>query len=145
MQNLTGIWEGEYSLLDDTLEKPEMEYHSFKLELKDVDCELSGRCFDLTLEDEPSTVNGFHDETGLISFIKKYRRLIFTDDIGNYFGDDTIDHPDINYYGRYNKKEDVFEGHWEIHESEEHIGLQEEFVDRYFNGQWFMRLIKKHL
>ncbi len=88
MENLTGTWEGEYSINIGTDENPKVEFHAFRLKLIDKNGELSGTAHDLTLSDEPSTISGFRDND-IVSFIKKYNRLVFAED-GEYYGDDTI-------------------------------------------------------
>ena len=137
MDNLTGTWEGEYSVNIGTDEEPNIEYHSFILQLTDLNGEFSGNSQDLTLSNEPSKISGFR-ENDLISFIKKYNRLVFTEQ-GDYFGDDSEEHPDIHYLGTFNKEENCYQGSWEIHEEEEQVGLQEEFNDKHFTGNWSMR------
>ncbi len=138
MKNLTGTWEGEYSVNIGSNENPVVEHQAMRLELTDNHGELSGTGRDLTLDNEPSTISGFH-ENDQLSFIKKYNRLVFTEE-GAYFGDDTEEHPDIHYSGTFNEQEHCFMGTWEIHESEERQGLQTVFEDQFSTGNWYMRL-----
>lgn len=137
MNNLTGTWEGEYSINVGTDEEPQIEYHGFRIELADQNGKLSGTSKDLTLSDEPSKISGFRDNK-IISFIKKYDRQIFLDE-GSHFADGNEEHSDIHYSGVFNQSENCFEGTWEIHEDEEQEGLQESFEERYFTGNWYMR------
>ncbi|WOK09109.1 hypothetical protein RT717_10730 [Imperialibacter roseus] len=138
MANLTGKWEGEYSVNIGSDEQPEVEYHAFTLEMLDIDGELTGTAQDLTLSDEPSNISGFHDD-GFISFIKKYNRLVFVES-DEYFGDNSIEHPDIHYSGTFDENENSFQGTWEIHEDQERDGLQDSFDDMYNVGNWWMKL-----
>jgi len=137
MKNLTGTWEGEYSINIGTDEDPTIEHHTFRLELNDQDGELNGTAKDLTLSNESSKIKGFHED-GYVSFIKKYDRLVFSEE-GEYFGDDTAEHPDIHYSGTFKEDENCYQGNWEIKEEEEQIGLQESFEVKYFIGSWYMR------
>lgn len=137
MENLTGTWEGEYSINIGEDENPNIEYHSFRLEINDNNGDIDGTVEDLTLSNESSRISGFHMKKN-ISFIKKYNRLILAKN-GKYFGDDSSEHPDIHYSGNYNEKEQAFEGTWEIHENEERDGLQEAFFDSHFVGKWYMK------
>ncbi|MEQ9425700.1 MAG: hypothetical protein RJQ09_14850 [Cyclobacteriaceae bacterium] len=140
MENLTGTWEGEYSINIGTDEEPNVEFHAFQLKLIDKSGELTGTAHDLTLSEEPSTISGFRDND-IVSFIKKYTRLVFAED-GEYYGDETEQHPDIHYSGTFNIQENCYQGTWEIHENEEREGLQDEFEDQYFSGNWYMRRTK---
>ncbi len=141
MENLTGTWEGEYTVDIGTEDQPKVGHHSFRLELQDAEGDLTGSCEDLTLEDEPSTISGFQDDK-IISFIKKYQRLIFTDNSDEYYGDSSEQHPDIHYSGTFNESEDCLEGTWEIQTSEEPIGLQTELTSEIQFGSWYARRVQ---
>jgi|GEM_PF-3340651 len=137
MQNLTGIWKGEYSINIGTDECTNIEYHTCRLDLLDRNGELTGIAQDTTLSDEASKITGFCED-GVVSFIKKYDRLVFFED-GEYFGDETEGHPDIHYLGTFNQNENCYQGTWEILEEEKREGLQEKYKDKYFTGNWYMR------
>ncbi|MFT7037012.1 MAG: hypothetical protein ACJA2S_005554 [Cyclobacteriaceae bacterium] len=141
MENLSGNWEGEYSVDIGTEEQPKVEYHTFRLELQDKEGELTGNCQDLTLDNEPSTINGFQDDN-IISFIKKYQRLIYADDSAEYYGDSSEQHPDIHYSGSFNESENCLEGTWEIQVSEEQIGMQTELTTEIEFGRWYVRRVQ---
>lgn len=141
MENLTGIWEGEYSVNIGTDGDINIEYHTFRIDLLDKKGKLSGIAQDITLSNEASGITGFC-ENGIISFIKKYNRLVFFED-GEYFIDEMEEHPDIHYFGTFNQNERCYQGTWEIHEEEEREGLQEEYKDKYFTGKWYMRKVNE--
>ncbi|QDH78628.1 hypothetical protein FKX85_06105 [Echinicola soli] len=136
MINLTGTWEGEYSINEGTEAAPEIHYFTFRMELYDDNGQLGGKAYDLALSDEPSVISGFVEGNN-ISFIKKYQRLVFEDN-GVCFGDDSKEHPDIHYHGEYNLKDNCYQGTWEMLEEEERVGNQEAYDEHYFSGNWLM-------
>lgn len=139
MNNLTGIWEGEYSVNIGTEEDPRIEYHTFRLELSENDDQITGTGKDLTLSNEPSTISGFRDGE-IISFIKKYKRLVFVE-LDDYFTDDASEHPDIHYLGTYNIDEHCYQGTWEMKSDVERDSLQDTYIERLDVGNWYMRKI----
>ncbi|MDN4165648.1 hypothetical protein QWY31_09050 [Cytophagales bacterium LB-30] len=139
MEHLTGIWEGEYTVNIGSDETPTIEYHSFRLSLIEKDGEFTGTSEDITLSNEPATIAGFRD-ADFISFIKKYNRLILTENM-EYFVDDSAQHPDIHYLGTYNQEESCYEGTWEMQESEEQVSLQNAYKISHFTGSWYMRKV----
>ena len=123
MKNISGIWEGEFSLNHGTENEPDIEYNLFRLELEETDDVITGKGEVLTLDNEPFEVNGFVDE-GFINFILKYRHLIYQDEERNYFRDESSQHPDVSYSGNYDDKEEAYVGIWELTVKEEPEGLQ---------------------
>ena len=87
---------------------------------------------------EPFVINGFY-ESGIISFIKIYDRLVFQDEEGAVFGDSEFGSVEIHYYGNFNEEENLFQGIWEMHMSEEKKGLQESYTDEFERGEWDLR------
>lgn len=136
--NLSGKWFGEYSQLSGTVDPAPITYDSFEIHIIDKDGEIIGKGKDSTLESEPFSIQGFH-ENGMISFIKKYEHFIFQDEKGEVFGDDGYDSVEIHYQGRFNDKENLFQGTWEIHMGEEKQSLQESYTDKFERGEWYLR------
>ncbi|MEN9337242.1 MAG: hypothetical protein RLZZ500_2229 [Bacteroidota bacterium] len=65
------------------------------------------------LFDEPIRVTGFFQDH-IISFVKKYPCLYFSDETGNLTIDPTKNHPDIYYYGTIDSSKTQVNGTWEM-------------------------------
>lgn len=136
MENLTGKWVGQY--VQQSIDKDYVD--SFELEIDHINGEIKGTSIDLNLNNEPGIINGFY-ENGILSFIKKYHRLIFQDEQGDIMADDSAESMEITYTATYDESEKAFIGFWEIHLGGEQVSYQEEFLDDFERGDFFMRKI----
>ncbi len=136
MDNLSGLWVGQYYYTSGANEIVD----SFELELNHSNGEVTGISKDLSLNNEPGIIKGFF-ENGILSFVKKYHRLIYQDQEGNIIADDLAESLEINYTATYSESEKAFIGFWEIHVGGEQVGYQEEYMDYFERGDFFMRRI----
>jgi hypothetical protein len=140
MDNLNGKWIGQYVQQSGMDNQEDLNIDSFEFELIEIEGEVKGKSIDLDLENEPGTINGFY-ENGILSFIKKYHRLFFQDEGGNIVADNNSESAEIKYTATYDDEEKAFVGTWEIHLDEQPKGYQEEYVDQYDSGDFYMRKI----
>lgn len=140
-KDLTGSWEGEYSVSVGDKGNEKWEYHQFQIELEDSDGNLKGTSEDLTLSNIEANISGFCSE-GMISFIKKYAGLLYEEN-GEYYLDEGYDSTDIHYTGEYDSKKKCFEGTWEMEIGEEREGLQDSYINEQVLGQWYMKKSSK--
>ena len=136
MDNLAGKWVGQYTYHSERHELVD----SFEIELQYQDGLVTGTSKDISLNNEPGTIKGFF-ENGILSFTKRYHRLIFEDDQGNIMADDSAESLEINYTATFDENEKAFIGFWEIHLGGEQVGLQEEYMEDFERGDFFMRKI----
>lgn len=133
MENLTGVWEGEYSYNHGTENEPDLEYFTFRLHIVENDGVLSGICEDTEPQFGKATITGFV-EGDFISFIKKYEMPSPDDDDDD--SDEQQQYHQVHYSGNYHDEDSAFEGTWEITVSAERVGYQEEFILENLSGTW---------
>ncbi|HCX24019.1 MAG: hypothetical protein CMB80_18315 [Flammeovirgaceae bacterium] len=135
---LTGHWSGQYTQLVGSTQPAPLGLETFEVEIIEIDGTLTGNGKDTSLSDEPFTISGFCDNK-IISFVKKYNRLIYQDDEGNVLGNNDFESIEIHYSGEYNQDEEQIAGTWEIILSETQEGLQDSYTEQIEYGEWFMK------
>lgn len=132
MENLTGIWKGEYSFNHGSETEPQIELIPFTLTLSEADGVLKGTC---TEKVGKANIQGFIEED-FISFIKNYKEQDIDEEDQKF---EEKNNPDITFSGNYNPGTKSFEGVWELILDEEKIGITEDYVLELQTGNWSMK------
>ena len=85
---------------------------------------------------DPAIINGFLDGDE-ISFVKQYASKHYTGENGEIIVEKNIPGPEINYFGTYNKRDNTFNGDWDIVIGTEQVGGS--WFDYSCTGTWYMK------
>ena len=138
IENLSGKWNGEY-VLGAEYGPDEGKCFEFVLELSDQDGEIEGTCFEPEISelfDSPITINGFYEE-GLLSFVKQYPCLFYSDQDGKPTVDKNQEHAEISYSGEYDEKNDIFTGEFGL--VVESVKHGDGWLETVLRGTWTLK------
>ena len=115
LKSLTGRWKGEFTLGPEYGSEVGKSFN-FILDIQDENGTFSGTCIDDETDgkfSEPIIVTGFWNNE-VISFIKQYPFLYYTNDDGEIIIDREQKHPEITYTGEYDNALNKFSGDFEL-------------------------------
>lgn len=140
MEKLGGFWSGEYTINNGTEDNPDIKYFAFKVKINEQDESFEGSFIDQTIISENSEINGFIEDD-FISFIRHAQQ---NNELRDFLD---IDIEDVNrplefiFNGNWNSEDKLFVGVWELQVQEENDGFQEDVLEDYRTGSWYLRRI----
>lgn len=130
------IYQEGYEAIDQYIEVP------FSMKLTFNGDSFTGESTDSeseTIFDKPATVKGFIEDN-TISFVLNYSCAYFKDEDGKIFLDKKAKHPEIRYFGIFDKDSKGYTGMWEMTVHEEKY--LEDYIEEIANGTFEMRRMK---
>lgn len=135
------IWKGFFSYEDGYSSLTSLKEVKFLINIFIDDFSFKGVAEDEESKeyfDKPATVKGFF-ENDFISFVMKYPHLYFLDENNKIVVDKQSKHPDVNYYGVFDRESKSYKGEWEmIYDVEQ---LSDGIIEEVFSGNWELKKV----
>lgn len=129
-------WKGFFDYGVDEYDYTRVEFY---IEIVISDNSFEGISVDEESKDlfkESTKIKGFFDEN-IISFVMKYPHAYYINDVGDLEVDEEEKHPDIHYYGEFDKTSNSYKGKWEITYVLEDYG--DEQITEVYSGNWELK------